>query len=147
MRSASSRALRSASSKSRPPSAGATFFAPRPFFFAPRMFFFGAAPAVVFRTAGFAAGTAAGVLPSVDPTSGDLGRSVALPFVPGLRNGDPVRGVPVREGGFEGRLIVGLSHEEKKSSSSPAGVLVPSLTAASGTSVTTTSLGYLYHLC
>jgi hypothetical protein len=137
MRSASSRALRSASSKSRPPSAATTFFAPRPFFFAPRMFFFGAAPAVVFRTAGFAAG----VVPSAAPTRGDLGRSVALPFAPGLRNGDPARGVPVREGGFEGRLIVGLSHEEKKSSSSPAGVLVPSLPAASGTSVMTTSLG------
>lgn len=106
------------------------------------MFFFGPAPAVVFRTAaGFAAGVVAGVLPSAAPTSGDLGRSVALPFAPGFRKGDPVRGVPVRDGGFEGRLIVGLSHEEKKSSSSPAGVLAPSLPAASGASVISTSLG------
>ena len=75
--------------------------------------------------------------------SGDFGRSVPLPFVPGLRKGDPTRGVPLREGGFEGRLMVGLSHEEKKSSSSPAGVLLPSLPVTSGTSVTTTSLGYL----
>lgn len=140
MRSASSRALRSASSKSRPPSAATTFFAPRPFFFAPRMFFLGPAPAVVFRTAaGFAA---AGAVASEAPARGDLGRSAALPFVPGFRKGEPVRaGVPVREGGFEGRLMVGLSHEEKKSSSSPAGVLVPSLPVASGASVITTSLG------
>jgi hypothetical protein len=103
------------------------------------MFFLGAAPAVVFRTA---AGFAAGVVDSEPPTSGDLGRSVALPLAPGLRKGDPTLGVPVREGGFDGRLMVGLSHEEKKSSSSPAGVLLPSL-PVSGTSVMTTSLGYL----
>ena len=102
------------------------------------MFFLGPAPAVVFRTA---AGFAAGVLASDAPSKGDLGGSVALPFAPGLRKGEPVRGVPVREGGFEGRLMVGLSHEEKKSSSSPAGVLVPSLPVASGASVITTSLG------
>jgi hypothetical protein len=102
------------------------------------MFFLGAAAVVVFRTVGFAAG----VLDSEPPTSGDLGRSVPLPLAPGLRNGDPAFGVPAREGGFEGRLIVGLSHEEKKSSSSPAGVPLPSL-PVSGTSVITTSLGYL----
>ena len=102
------------------------------------MFFLGAAAVVVFRTAGFAAG----VLDSEPPTSGDLGRSVPLPLAPGLRKGDPTFGVPVREGGFEGRLMVGLSHDEKKSSSSPAGVLLPSL-PVSGTSVITTSLGYL----
>lgn len=102
------------------------------------MFFFGAPPAVVFRTA---AGFAAGVLASDDPTRGDLGRSVALPLAPGFRKGEPARGVPVREGGFEGRLIVGLSHEEKKSSSSPAGVLVPSLPGVPVTSVITTSSG------
>jgi len=106
------------------------------------MFFFGAAPAVVFRTA---AGFAAGVLDS-PPTSGDLGRSVPLPLAPGFRKGDPpTLGVPVREGGFDGRLIVGLSHDEKKSSSSLAGVLVPSV-PTSGTSVITTSLGYLHNL-
>jgi hypothetical protein len=103
------------------------------------MFFFGAAPVVVLRTA---AGFAAGVLDSEPPTSGDLGRSVPLPLAPGFRKGDPTFGVPVREGGFDGRLMVGLSHEEKKSSSSPAGVLVPSV-PVSGTSVITTSLGYL----
>lgn len=102
------------------------------------MFFFGAAPAVVFRTAGLAAGAVDSVEPAV---RGDFGRSAPLPFVPGLRNGEPARGVPVREGGFEGRLIVGLSHEEKKSSSSPAGVFVPSLLVTSGTSVITTSVG------
>jgi len=106
------------------------------------MFFFGAAPPVVFRAAaGFAAGTAVGVFGSEPPASGDFGRSVPLGLA-GLRKGDPTFGVPVREGGFEGRLIVGLSHDEKKSSSSPAGVLVPSL-PVSTTSVITTSFGYL----
>ena len=106
------------------------------------MFFFGAAPVVVFRTVD---GFAAGVLDSEPPTSGDLGRSVPLLLTPGLRKGDPIFGVPVRDGGFEGRLIVGLSQEEKKSSSSPAGVLLPSL-LISGTSVITTSPGYLAQL-
>jgi hypothetical protein len=103
------------------------------------MFFLGAAPAVVFRTA---AGFAAGVLDSEPPTSGDFGRSDPLLLAPGLRKGEPAFGVPTREGGFEGRLMVGLSHEEKKSSSSPAGVLLPSL-PVSVTSVITTSVGYL----
>lgn len=107
------------------------------------MFFFGAVPEAVFRTAGLAAGIAAGVVGSEDAESGDFGRAVPLPFASGLRKGDCARGVPVREGGFEGRLIVGLSQEEKKSSSSPAGVLVPSLLLGSGMSVITTSLGYL----
>ena len=84
-----------------------------------------------------------GVEGSEVPASGDFGRAVASPFAPGFRKGDCARGVPVREGGFEGRFTVGLSHEEKKSSSSPAGVLVPSLLVASGTSVITTSSGYL----
>lgn len=63
---------------------------------------------------------------------GDFGRPLADPpfwFVD--RKGDAVRdtigGVPVLEGGSLGRLIVGLSHDEKKSSfGSPAGVEVPS---------------------
>jgi hypothetical protein len=84
--------------------------------------------------------------PSVEEAlSGDFGRE---PFwlPPALRNGDAVRlaldGVPVRDGGLLGRLMVGLSHEEKKSSpGSPAGVLV-SLVASSATSMTTVS-GYL----
>jgi hypothetical protein len=102
------------------------------------MFFLGAAPAVVFRTV---AGFAADVLDSRPPTSGDFGRSVPLPLALGLRKGEPALGVPTREGGFEGRLIVGLSHEEKKSSSSPAGVLLS--LPVSATSVITTSSGYL----
>jgi hypothetical protein len=71
---------------------------------------------------------------------------VPLPFAPGFRKGDAMRGVPAREGGFEGRLMAGLSQEEKKSSSSPAGVLLPSLPGTSGASVITTSSGYLHHV-
>lgn len=105
------------------------------------MFFFGADPAVVLRTA--AGLIAAGVVGSDVPASGDLGRVAASPFAPGLRKGDWARGVPVREGGLDGRFIVGLSQEEKKSSSSLAGVLVPSLPVCSIESVITTSSGYL----
>lgn len=69
-----------------------------------------------------------------------------MPLDEALRKGEPVRlpaaGVPVREGGLLGRLMVGLSQDEKKSSSSPAGVLEPEV-SGSGTSVMTTSLGYL----
>jgi hypothetical protein len=111
------------------------------------MFFLGAAPEAVLRIAGFAAeGIAAAV---VGAESGDLGRAVPFPLAGALRNGDGDwdRGVAAREGGLEGRLIVGLSQEEKKSSSlSPAGVLVPSL-ADSGMSVITTSSGYLRTWC
>ena len=151
MRSASSRALRSAASKSKPLSVGASFLAPSLVFFAPRMFVLrGAAPVVVFliadedvvREAGGAAGVDSG-----PPESGDLGRAMPLPFAGALRKGDavrePLRGVPVREGGFEGRLMVGLSQEEKKSSSVSPGVLVPSPESVSGMSVITTSSGYL----
>ena len=67
------------------------------------------------------------------------------PSVPaGLRNGLAVRiaGVVLREGGFEGRLIVGLSHEEKKSSAgSPDGVELPSADVGDSKSVTMTSSG------
>lgn len=50
-------------------------------------------------------------------------------------------GVPVREIGGVGRLMEGLSHEEKKSSSaSPEGVAEPSTVP----SLMTTSLGYLH---
>jgi hypothetical protein len=67
---------------------------------------------------------------------------------PAFRKGELVRlttgGVPVREGGLLGRLIEGLSHDEKKSSSwSPAGVPEPSEGVPAGMSVMTTSLGYL----
>lgn len=79
---------------------------------------------------------------------GDFGRA-PLPFVPAVRKGEPVRltvgGVPTRDGGLLGRLMAGLSHEEKKSSSgSPAGVVAPSLLAPVPMSETTTSSGYLY---
>lgn len=71
-----------------------------------------------------------------------------LPLDPAFRNGDGVRpttgGVAVREIGGVGRLIEGLSQEEKKSSSaSPAGVELPSVGPLLITSVITTSPGYL----
>lgn len=79
---------------------------------------------------------------------GDLDRLVVFPLVFAARKGEAVRdttgGVPVREGGLLGRLIVGLSHDEKKSSAgSPAGVELPSVELAGATSVITTSSGYL----
>lgn len=81
---------------------------------------------------------------------GDLGRLVLEPFVllPAARNGEAVReaagGVALREGGLDGRLMVGLSQEEKKSSAgSPAGVDVPSAGVVRASSVMTTSSGYL----
>jgi hypothetical protein len=52
-------------------------------------------------------------------------------------------GVPEREGGLLGLLMEGLSHEEKKSSGSPAGVLVPLPSLASTASSTTTLSGFL----
>lgn len=78
---------------------------------------------------------------------GDFER-VPFPFAVEFRSGDEVRpttgGVLVREGGLLGRLIDGLSHDEKKSSSvSLLGVLVPSVEEPDGTSVITTSPGYL----
>jgi hypothetical protein len=79
---------------------------------------------------------------------GDFERVAEFPLELAERKGDAVRettgGVPVREGGLLGRFIVGLSHEEKKSSDgSPAGVDEPSAELATGTSVITTSSGYL----
>jgi hypothetical protein len=103
---------------------------------------------VVLRTAALAAGMAAGVAGLGSAERGDFGRAAPLPLLPasGLRKGEAERGVQVREGGFEGRLIVGLSQEEKKSSSlSPAGVLESE--PDSGTSVITTSFGYLVCAC
>ena len=102
---------------------------------------------------GLARMTAGGAEVLVDEsvaTRGDFGRAVAfaLLFV-AERNGEAVRGalegVPVLEGGLLGRLIVGLSQEEKKSSplGSPTGVEVPSAAAVSESSVMTTSSGYL----
>jgi hypothetical protein len=75
---------------------------------------------------------------------GDFVRGGPLPLAP--RKGDAVLvmpGVPVREGGLLGRLIEGLSHEEKKSSGSPAGVLVPLPSSMSAASSTTTLSGFL----
>lgn len=87
-------------------------------------------------------------------TRGEEVRAMPLPlplpfeFV-ALRKGDGVRpttgGVAVREIGGVGRLIEGLSHDEKKSSSgSPRGVEDPSEETLLITSVITTSVGYLY---
>lgn len=78
--------------------------------------------------------------------SGDADREISLPLA--FRKGELVRptigGVLVRETGGVGLLIEGLSQEEKKSSlESLAGVAEPS--ASAGTSVTTTSSGYLIH--
>lgn len=53
-------------------------------------------------------------------------------------------GVAVLDGGLLGRLIEGLSHDEKKSSpGSPEGVESPAVLAGAMISVITTSLGYL----
>jgi hypothetical protein len=79
---------------------------------------------------------------SLPLVAGDFGRPPLAPA--GVRNGDAVRleGVPVRDGGLLGLLIVGLSQEEKKSSAgSPAGVLL--LDDSSASSPIRTSLGYL----
>lgn len=148
MRSSSSLALRSAASKSRASPPGVIFLAPSPFFFAPKMLALRGAPVTVPVLRMAAAGTArgaAGLLSSDPAARGDLGRE-PLPLAGALRKGEPLRepeaGVPVREGGLLGRLMVGLSQDEKKSSSSLTGVLEPEV-SGSGTSVMTTSLGYL----
>jgi len=77
--------------------------------------------------------------------SGDLDRAVPFPLA--FKKGEAERlmpGVVDREGGLLGRLMVGLSQDEKKSSSpSPAGVLEPLAARSSAVSVTTTSSGYL----
>lgn len=80
--------------------------------------------------------------------SGDLGLAGPEPLEPGFRNGDAVRlmtgGVCVLDGGLLGRLIEGLSQEEKKSSlGSPTGVAVPSVDDVATKSVMTTSSGNL----
>ena len=141
IRSCSSFAFFSASSKSR--ALASIFFAPS-FFFAPRMLVFFAPPAVaVFRTA--AAGTARGAAAESAADNGDLLRPPLLPFA--FKKGEAVRlmpGVFVRDGTLLGLLIVGLSHEEKKSSSvSRAGVPLPPDSDSSIASVMTTSVGYL----
>lgn len=148
MRSASSLAFFSASSKSM--SAVVTFFAPslEPAFFAPRTFVF-RAPVVPFLSAAECVMRLAAGLESAESVRerGEAVRAMSFPAPfesPALRKGDGVRpmtdGVPVRETGGVGFLIDGLSQEEKKSSSgSPAGVEAPSVASPS----TITSPGYL----
>lgn len=84
---------------------------------------------------------------SSEPWSGDFDLGVPLPLAVGLRKGDAVRlmtgGVCVLEGGLLGRLIEGLSQEEKKSSPASAGFEVPSVGVAATMSVITTSSGNL----
>jgi len=149
IRSASSRAFFSASSKSKPTSA-VTFLAPSFVFFAPRILGFRgpAAEDAVFRIAVEETVRGVDVGPALsDELRGDFGRTVLLPLEPAVRKGDavllPTGGVAVREGGLLGRLMVGLSQEEKKSSSgSPAGVCAPEA-AESSISFITHSFGYL----
>jgi len=113
-------------------------------FFAPRMLGLRApaAEVVVLRIAveevvRDVAAEDAGVAAASVALRGDFGRAVPFPFVPGARKGDAVLlttgGVAVLDGGLLGRLIVGLSHEEKKSSSSgsPTGVCDPELAGSS----------------
>lgn len=116
------------------------FFAPRTLALrgAPVVVVFRRAEEVVVRLAGFDSPAFS------DLVSGEAERAVSLPL-PAFRKGEGVRpttgGVAVREIGGVGRLIAGLSHDEKKSSSgSPAGVEVPSVSAAS---LITTSPGCL----
>ena len=104
------------------------------------------AEVLVVRTA-----VGAGMLFSVSTAArgeGDLERACELPLAFVVRNGEAVRdttgGVPVLEGGLLGRLMAGLSQDEKKSSAgSPPGVEAPSEELTTGASVITTSSGYL----
>ncbi|KAL3706826.1 hypothetical protein TMatcc_007839 [Talaromyces marneffei ATCC 18224] len=150
MRSASSFALRSASSKSIA-SVLTTFFAPSFWVFLELSIlpFLAPAPVGPFLTT-FPVRTATGGGDDVSSFSlaerGDLDLA-PFPLAPAFKNGEAVRlafdGVPTRDGGLLGRLMAGLSQEEKKSSSgSPAGVAAPSL-GVPATSVTTTSPGNL----
>ena len=121
--SASSFAFFSAASKSI--SSATTFFAPNFWvFFALRILRLApVAPDGPFLTAEdevvrMTAGAVAALSEDSPAASGDLGRSVPLPLAIADRKGDAVlerTGVPVREGGLLGLLIVGLSHDEKKS--------------------------------
>ena len=146
MRSASSLALFSASSKSM--TSLVTFLAPSlvDTFFAPRTpAFLGPVPADLRSAAECVMRLAAG-LDSVDDCleRADVGREASLPLpLPLPERGDAVRpmtgGVAVREMGGVGRLMAGLSQEEKKSSSGSSAAALPS----SAASVMTTSSGYL----
>ena len=146
MRSASSLAFFSASSKSM--TSPVTFLAPSfGALLAPSTLFLGPVAADLRSAADVVMRLAAGFASSVDSdlVRGEAERAVSLLPLPALRNGEGVRpttgGVAVREIGGVGRLMAGLSHEEKKSSSgSPAGVEEP---FPSVDSVMTTSSGYL----
>ena len=112
------------------------------FFFAPIGPFLTALADVVRMAVG--AGKAFSASSAVVSGEGDFG--LLVPFVPANRKGEAVRetprGVPVREGGLLGLLIVGLSQEEKKSSpGSPAGVDAPSPGVPTISSVIMTSSG------
>jgi hypothetical protein len=129
-----------------------TFLAPSfCVFFEPRILAF-LAPVVVgaFRTTGPGrTAEGGGEAESLSGSaSGDFGLDVPLlPFAPGLRNGDavllPAAGVPARDGGLLGRLIEGLSQDEKKSSSGSAEGVEESSGVGTAMSVITTSFGYL----
>lgn len=145
MRSASSFAFFSASSKSI--ASAVTFLAPNLLvtFLAPRTLALRGPPAVedLTRREDVTVRPVVGLASESGLDRGEADRAVSL--APALRKGDGVRpttgGVAVLEMGGVGRLIAGLSHEEKKSSSgSPAGVDEPS---ASAPSAITTSSGYL----
>lgn len=129
-------------------SAPPTFLAPSlGAFLAPKtLLFFAAGPVDAFFTA-VADRTAVGAGDELSLSLSDRGDFERGPLAPAFRNGEPVRlttgGVPVREGGLLGRLIEGLSHEEKKSSSVSPGVLEPFVDASAATSVITTSPGNL----
>ena len=127
-----------------------TFLAPSfCVFFAPSTFALRAAPpavAVLRNAADELVRDADGAASAYTTIAGDLERGS-----PGglLRKGEAVRlpptgGVCVRLGGLLGRLIAGLSQEEKKSSpDSLLGVLAPSAKVGERTSVITTSSGNL----
>ena len=130
-----------------------TFFAPSFVFLAPRTFAFRGPVLVVvafLRAAEDVVRLAAG---AALPASGEVDLAIPFPLplplaLLAFKKGDAVRlttgGVAVLEIGGVGRLIAGLSQEEKKSSSgSPTGVDDPSVGALLAASVMTTSSGYL----
>lgn len=149
MRSASSLAFFSASSKSM--ASPVTFLAPSLVaFLAPRTLALRGPPTAVVlrRAAEVVMRLAAGLVSAASGfASGEADRAVSLPLaLAALRKGDGVRpttgGVAVRETGGVGRLMEGLSQDEKKSSSgSPAGVEEPSPSAASAITTSPGNLG------
>lgn len=151
-RSASSLAFFSASSKSISAPAPTTFLAPSfVVFFAPRTLAFLGPPAPVvadLRRAALDVLAADGAAPAFGSAlSGETGVPLGGFVLAPLRNGEAVReipGVEVREGEGDGRLMDGLSQEEKKSSEgSPTGVVPSSMAGERSESTMTTSSGYL----